>query len=61
MTAKGSPAYYAQRRQRPTPAPAPAKTTTVRCSSEACGMSYLSYHPKCPFCGAAPLTERATT
>ena len=59
MTAKGSPAYYAARRQRP--ATAPAKTTTVRCSSDACGLAYLSYHPKCPFCGAAPLTERATT
>jgi hypothetical protein len=52
MAAKGTPAYYAERRQQPTAKPAPRSTMT-HCSSPACGLPFLSYHLKCPFCGTA--------
>jgi hypothetical protein len=52
MPAKGTPAYYRERREHPAPAPT-ARATTVRCPAPACGLSYLSYHPKCPFCGTS--------
>jgi hypothetical protein len=52
MTAKGTPDYYRARREQPAPAPVP-RTTMVRCSSPSCALSFLSYHPKCPFCGTA--------
>jgi hypothetical protein len=55
VSVKGSPDYYRERRERrelqahavkPEP-----RTVTVLCPSPACGLSFLSYHLKCPFCG----------
>lgn len=55
MTAKGSPAWYAERRKTATK-PAPRSTMT-RCPNAACGLAVLSYHLKCPFCGRALKTN----
>jgi hypothetical protein len=54
MTAKGTPAYYAARRQQPTPKPPDTeRNKVVTCPNAACTTPYLSYHLKCPFCGTA--------
>lgn len=58
MPAKGTPAYYAARRQQPAAKPTTPPGTVrcpvvVNCPNASCAAPYLSYHPKCPFCGTA--------